>query len=112
MLDLYFVNTQLRKLCSSEKELIRKFGERRGRLVAIRLSELLALPNLATAHKVRHLGLHQLKAGRDETFALKVVDPYRIVLEPAETPVPRRDDGGVALDLVTAVVVLEIIDYH
>lgn len=111
-MDLYFADTQLRKLCSSEKELIRKFGDRRGKLIAVRLSELRALPTLATAYQVAHLGLHQLKAGRDETFALNVVDPYRIVLEPAETPVPRRDDGGVALERVLAVVVLEIIDYH
>ena len=111
-MDLYFVNAQLRKFCSSEKNLVRKFGDRRGKVIAVRFSELRALPSLASGFQIPHLGLHQLMADRDETFAVKVIDPYRMVLEPGVSPLPRRDDGGLALERVVAVIVTEIVDYH
>ena len=111
-MDLSFANTQLRKLCSSEKELVRKYGDRRGKIIAVRLSELVALPTLAMAYQVPHMGLHELQADRNGQFAVSLIDPYRLILEPAVSPVPRRDDGGVAVDQVLAHIVMQIVDYH
>lgn len=111
-MQLYFVSTQLRKLCSSEKELVRRFGDRRGRVIARRLTELVALPALSLAYEVPHLRLHQLKAERDGQYAITVVDPYRLIVRPAENPVPRRDDGGIDPERVESLVVVEIVDYH
>jgi proteic killer suppression protein len=34
------------------------------------------------------------------------------VFEPADEPVPTRDDGGLDWDRVTAVSIREVVDYH
>ena len=37
----------------------------------------------------------------------------RLVFEPNHDPLPRREDGGIDLDQVTAITVIwEVIDYH
>jgi plasmid maintenance system killer protein len=110
--QIYFRNTKLKKTCESERELLRKYGPELGPRIAQRLSELRALRSLDDATKIPHLGLHQLKAGRDEQFGVDLPLGRRIVLEIAHNPIPRKDDGGVALSEVTEVVVVEIVDYH
>ena len=40
------------------------------------------------------------------------VHPYRLVFEPGHAPLPRTEDGGVDAGQVTAIVIVEVIDYH
>lgn len=37
---------------------------------------------------------------------------WRLVLEPANDPLPRKEDGGLDLARITAVEIVEVIDYH
>jgi proteic killer suppression protein len=37
---------------------------------------------------------------------------FRLIFEPADEPVPRKDDGGLDWTKVTVVRILEIKDYH
>ena len=55
---------------------------------------------------------HQLRRDRDEQYAVDLVHPYRLVFEPYHEPLPRRGDGGVDTDLVTAIRIVEVVDYH
>jgi proteic killer suppression protein len=55
---------------------------------------------------------HQLKADRDEQFAVDVGKSLRLVFEVGNDPIPRRDDGGIDLQRVTAIRILEVVDYH
>lgn len=111
-MDIYFANHKLKGLFESERELIRKFGPRMGKIMGRRLGELAALPSLAAGVAVPHLSLHQLGADRDEQFALTLVEPKRLILQVAADPVPRLPDGGIDTAAITAVIVLEVIDYH
>lgn len=55
---------------------------------------------------------HQLSGDRDEQFAVDLAHPHRLVFEPNHDPLQRREDGGIDLDRVTAIRVMEVIDYH
>ena len=56
--------------------------------------------------------MHQLKGNRDEQFAVDLVHPYRLVFEPNHDPLPRKEDGGINLEQVTAIKIMEVVDYH
>lgn len=55
---------------------------------------------------------HQLTGNRDEQYAVDIDRQHRLVFVPDHDPIPRRPDGGVDTDQVTAVVITEVIDYH
>ena len=55
---------------------------------------------------------HQLTGNRDEQYAVDIDRQYRLVFMPDHDPMPRRPDGGVDTDRVTAIVIIEVIDYH
>jgi plasmid maintenance system killer protein len=109
---IVFTSRKVQRTCESRTELERRFGSRMGRLLASRLNELEAAPTLAAAMAVPHLKLHQLRADRDEQFALSLVEPHRLILEVAHDPLPRGSDGGIDLVAVTEIVLVEIVDYH
>lgn len=109
---LFFSDPKLAKICGSEKSLIRKFGPRQGACIAQRLSELRAFASLEIARQVPHLRLHQLTGEGAEQFALNLIQPYRLILECADDPVPRLDDGGINCEHVTSVTIVKVADYH
>ena len=111
-MEVSFRSQKLQKICESQRELVRTYGARQGQRLAVCLSELRALTNLEEASKVPHLHLHQLGADRDEQFALTLIEPRRLILEVANEPIPRLDDGGIDRSAVTSVAVIEVVDYH
>lgn len=77
------------------------------RLAALRSAQTLAMVP-ATPPERRHL----LSGGRRGQYAVDLVHPYRLVFEPAHDPVPRTTDGGIDIDRVTAITIMEVVDYH
>lgn len=82
------------------------------RVIMIRLAVLKAARNLGMVPMTPPDRRHQLSANRDEQFAVDLVHPRRLVFEPNHEPLPRRDDGGIDTDQVTAITILDVIDYH
>lgn len=111
-MEVLYAKSKLRKMCGSPSALIQRFGAREGRLVLQRLNELKAASSLLTAKRIPALDLHQLSGEWDERFAVKVIHGLRIVLEVGHDFTPRLVDGGVNLEAVTTITVLEITDYH
>lgn len=56
--------------------------------------------------------LHELTGDRKGQLALDLQQPYRLVIEPTEEPAPVKDDGGLDWRRITAVTIVEIVDYH
>lgn len=54
---------------------------------------------------------HPLSGDLDGKFAVDLKHPFRLVFEPAST-LEYLDDGGIDLKKVTAVRILEVMDYH
>lgn len=55
---------------------------------------------------------HQLKGDRIGQYAVDLVQPKRLIFKPDHDPVPRRTDGGIDTDRVSAVTLVEVGDYH
>lgn len=49
---------------------------------------------------------------RKEQFAVDVGDRWRLVFKPDHNPMPRLQDGSINIMEVTAILVLEVINYH
>lgn len=79
------------------------------------------MKRLAVLRAARNLGLvpstppdrrHQLRGDRDEQFAVDLVHPHRLVFGANHDPVPRKEDGGIDVEQVTAITITDVIDYH
>lgn len=55
---------------------------------------------------------HQLTEDRDEQYAVDLVHPKRLIFEVNHDPIPRNEDGGIDLTKVTAITIVEVVDYH
>ena len=111
-MDVTFRNTKLRKIFESQSSLKRKYGPRNGLKIASHLAYLRLMSNLASVPSTKPFRCHQLSGDRDEQFAVDLVHPYRLVFEVAHDPIPRDEFGGVDKLRVTAIMIMEVIDYH
>ncbi len=78
----------------------------------MRLAVLESAETLSQVPRTRPDRMHQLKGDRDEQYAVYLAHPKRLVFEPNHDPLPRKSDGGVDLERVTAIKVVEVVDYH
>lgn len=77
-----------------------------------RMGVLRAARNLSQVPTSRPDRRHQLTEDRDEQYAVDLVQPKRLVFEVNHDPIPRKPDGGIDVDKVTAVTIVEVVDYH
>ena len=89
----------------------RAYGER-SKALQNRLSVLDEAENLAEVPHGPPDWLEQLKGDRDEQFSVVLTGNWRLIFEVDQDPIPRRKDGGIDLDKVTAIRFLEVVDYH
>ena len=52
------------------------------------------------------------RGDRATQLSLDLDGPYRLILSPANNPIPRKEDGGLDWNKVTAVKVIEVTDTH
>ena len=111
-MEIVFRTRKLAKTFNSLNMLQRAYGDRMARTIAMRIALLNAARTLSMVPFRPPVRRHQLRGDRDEQYAVDLVHPYRLVFEPAHEPLPRRDDSGVDTDRVTAIRIVEVIDYH
>jgi plasmid maintenance system killer protein len=111
-MDVYFQTARMAKDLNSDVLRPRKHGDRRAAKLKLRLGELRAAATLADVFKLPAARCHQLKADKDECFSVDLDHPYRLIFEADHDPVPRRADGGIDVEAVTAVLVTGIEDTH
>ncbi len=73
------------------------------------LSSAPALTQVPTAPPERR---HQLSGQRTGQYAVDLIHPRRLVFEPQHNPVQLRGDGGIDTDQVTAITIIEVVNYH
>ena len=84
----------------------------KSKVIMMRMAVLKAARNLALVPTTRPERRHQLSGNRDGQFAVDLVHPHRLVFEPNHRPLPRKDGGGIDTEQVTAITILDVIDYH
>ncbi len=111
-MEVRFATRSMQKACSSEKEMRRKWGLALARKLQQRLAELAAADSLDDISHLPPARCHELQADRAGQLSIDLVHPHRLILEPDEDPIPRKDDGGLDWKQVTKIVVLEVCDTH
>jgi plasmid maintenance system killer protein len=99
-MDLSFATRKFERELADERAMKRAYGERSPTL-RNRLSVLAVVQKL-----------EQLTGDRDEQFSVRLTKNWRLVFVADHNPIPRRGDRGIDLDQVTAIRLLEVVDYH
>ena len=111
-MDIAFRTRKLEKVFNSASALKKTYGARMARTIEMRFAVLKNAGTLSLVPTTPPERRHQLTDNRDEQYAVDLVHPYRLVFKPNHDPLPRREDGGLDPDRVTAITVIEVIDYH
>ncbi len=111
-MNIDFARQKLEKTFNSEAALKRVFGDRMARTIAMRMAVLRNARTLSMVPVTKPERRHQLEGGRAGQYAVDLVHPHRVVFEPNHDPMPRKEAGGIDTDQVTAITVIEVIDYH
>lgn len=111
-MDIAFRTRKLEKTFNSAGELQKAYGARMAKAIMIRLAVLKAARTLDLVPTTPPDRRHQLRGDRDEQFAVDLVHPRRLVFEPNHDPLPRKDDGGIDVEQVTAITIIDVVDYH
>lgn len=109
--EVSFEQGRLARTCNSEKEMLRKFGSTRAKVVQRRLAQFSAA---GTLDDLRSLPgrCHELTADRSGQLSVDLDGPHRLIFRPTEDPSPAKDDGGLDWVGVTAITIIEITDTH
>ena len=108
-MEISFRDQKLADMLKDDRELRKKFG-RLAKNVQLRIDLLRQARTLAEVSHAPPPRRHR-KKGTDKTFVIDVKtkkDKWRIEFDVANDPVPLKDDGGIDLNAVTAVEIVEI----
>ena len=110
-MEISHANSRVRKLCSTLQEMRKKLGDIRARNLTARLDQLQLADCL---EDLRHApgDWHELIQDRKGQIAANVGQGHRLVIEPTDDPPPTKPDGGLDWTQITAVTVIEVVDYH
>ena len=111
-MNIVFRNTKLEKVFNSEKELHRNYGNDNGQTIMRRMLVLRAAQTLADVSALPPERRHALTGSSKGEFAVDLKHPFRLVIKPNHNPLPLREDGGIDLNKVTDIIILDVEDYH
>ena len=112
LVDIFFKSNKLAKVLNAEASLKKEYGAKNAKQIRLRMAVLAAANTLADVPTTPPDRRHQLKGDYRGCFAVDVEHPFRIVFEPADDVPPVKADGGLDLGKITAITILEIVDYH
>jgi toxin HigB-1 len=111
-MEIYFSKKKLKSQCSSIKEMTLTFGPKRARKLQARLAELEEAKSLEQISRVPPARCHELTGDRLGQLSIDLDHPYRLIFSPADSPIPKKEAGGLDWAKVTKVLLLEIVDTH
>jgi len=109
---VFFRSKKLQKICSSAREIQKTFGASRAKKLQQRLLELAAADHLGQISRLPPARCHEMTGDRQGQLSVDLDHPFRLFFIPADDPVPRKADGGLDWDAVTAIEILGIDDPH
>ncbi len=109
-MQIRFKNARMRKICNDEKALRRNYPEQAA-VIRQRLDDLAAAESMETLLSLPG-GWHPLHGDRKGQWGGSLRGALRIVIRPADDPLPLDRSGGLDLKRVTSVEIVEVEDYH
>lgn len=110
-MEVLFSDERTARQLSNRTVLVTTYGDVLARRITQRLQELSAADALDDMRKLPGK-CHELVADRDGHLAVRLDKRSRLIFKPADNPAPAKPDGGLDWTAVTAIVVIEIVDYH
>lgn len=111
-MDITFRNRKLQRTFNSDERLRRTYGNNLAEKIRLRLAVLSNAANLALVPAVPPTRRHALTQNRKGQYAVVLDGRNRLIFTPNHDPVPLAEDGGVDLESVTEITILEVVDYH
>ncbi|MBW2648167.1 MAG: killer suppression protein [Deltaproteobacteria bacterium] len=111
-MKIYFKTKKLKKVCSSQKEMLKTCGSKRARKLQQRLMELQAAETLEQISYLPPLRCHELSGDMASWFSVDLDHPYRLLFIPVSNPVPKIEEGGIDRSKVTEIEIIEISNTH
>jgi len=111
-MEIYFKRRRDQELFSSERKLVKKFGQENAEKIQQRLSELAAAESLEDMSFLKQARCHELAGRRKGQFAVDLKHPFRLVFTPFHSHIPRKEDGGIDRTRVTRIIISGVEDYH
>ena len=110
-MEISYANIRILKICTDEKVARKELGNEGAKILKNRLEQMHEVENL---EKLRFVpgDWHELAGDRKGQLACSLRGLDRLVFTPANDPRPTKPDGGLDWSQVTAVMNLEIVDYH
>ena len=109
---IFFKTPKLETILNDHQRLVAEYGLPQAKVIERRMSQLEAASCLHDLWNAPGRW-HELSANRKGTLSASLRDPYRLIFEPADDPVPYLEDGGLDWKRVTAVRILAVgEDYH
>ena len=110
-MDINYDNKKIQKICSSIASMQKELGHIRAKVLNMRLSQIQKVANLESLrYDSGHW--HELSQNRAGQIAASIGGQFRLILKPTDDPPPIKADGGLDWSQITAVTILEIVDYH
>jgi proteic killer suppression protein len=109
---ILFKTAKLEKECNDEKRMLKEFGALRTKLSKRRLTQLSAVNALADLRYLPQVRCHELKGNLKGYLSVDLDHPYRLIFEPADNPLPKKPDGGLDWNKVTAIRIIGVEDTH
>ncbi|MCX7049492.1 MAG: killer suppression protein HigA [Candidatus Sumerlaeota bacterium] len=106
---IVFASRKLQKIINDSRNRQKTFGER-AKPLGQRLDDLQAVSDFQKAFLLPGR-LEPLEGGENE-FSMHLTANWRLILAPANEPLPRKEDSGIDYSQVDIVKIIRIEDYH
>jgi toxin HigB-1 len=110
-MNIIFKDNKLKKYANNDSLAIRKLGKIRAKIYKARLDDISVAESIEELRNVPG-NYHELTQNRKGQWACDLDQPYRLIFEPQENPIPVDDDGKYIWIEIKGVKIKEIINYH
>jgi proteic killer suppression protein len=110
-MQVSFASKRLGKDMASAGAIGKRYGDLAKR-ITMRLDILYQADCLADVPADPPARRHMLSGDYEGCFAVDVNGNWRIVFQPNHDPLPLTEDGGLDLSKVTAIQIVDVVDYH
>jgi len=109
--NITFADKKLGKIANDNRKMRAELGKKRADKLRLRLDDL---EGATTLEDVRFLpgNYHELTGNRKGQWTCDLDQPYRLIFEPHEKPIPTDADGKYIWLEIKGVEVIQIVDYH
>ena len=110
-MKISYKSKKLERNLTVDKDILKAYSNM-AKKVKMRMIQLKAAENLGVIAKLPSLRLHQYAGNRKGEWSIDLHKNWRIIFEVNHNPIPRKDDDGVDINVVTAIKITSVEDPH